>query len=42
MLIKKGDKTIEIPNWLLVFGGLVVDNVISNVCRTIMQTKSKG
>ena len=34
MRIVKGDKTIDIPNWALLVGALVIDNIIANVCRT--------
>lgn len=39
MLIRKGDKTTEIPNWLLLIGILAVDNIAGNICRTIMVKK---
>ena len=35
MKISKGDKTCEIPNWALLIGLLVVDNLATNVCKTI-------
>lgn len=34
MRIKTGDKDIYVPNWLIVMGLLVADNVVSNVCKT--------
>ena len=35
MRITKGDKTIEIPNWALFIGALVLDNAVVNVCKTV-------
>lgn len=34
MRIKTDSKDIHVPNWILVFGLLVVDNVVANVCKT--------
>ena len=33
MKITKGDKTIVIPSWTLFVGALVVDNIVTNVCK---------
>lgn len=41
MLIRKGDKTAEIPNWLLLVGVLVVDNIAGNICKTIIAKKGE-
>ncbi len=34
MKITKGDKTINIPSWILLVGVLAVDNIVVNVCKT--------
>lgn len=39
MRITKGDKTIDIPNWTLFVGALVVDNIVANVCKTSVAKK---
>lgn len=41
MLIRKGDKATKIPNWLLLVGVLVVDNIAGNICRTIIIAKKE-
>lgn len=33
MKITKGDKTIIIPGWALVVSALVVDNIVTNICK---------
>ena len=35
MRIKKGDKDIAIPNWLVLMGILAVDNIASNTMKLI-------
>ena len=50
MRIRKGDKDIDIPNWILFIGILAVDNIASNVLAVInnktviksMDKKDKG
>lgn len=47
MRIIKGNKTIDIPNWALLVGALVVDNVVANLCKTsaykkLLKTEQKG
>lgn len=34
MNMTKGNKTIDIPCWVIVLGLLVVDNAICNICKT--------
>lgn len=42
MRITNGNKVIDIPNWVLLVGALVVDNIVVNVCRTnALKTLSK-
>ena len=37
MKIPVGGKTIiNVPGWAVVVGGLIVDNVIANICKTKM------
>ena len=40
MRITKGDKTIIIPNWAIVIGALVADNIVSNICSTVINVNS--
>lgn len=45
MRIVGKDKTIDIPNWALLVGVLVIDNIVANVCKTKAfksMTKKKG
>ena len=35
MRITKGDKTTDIPAWVLVLGIIVVDNIVANVCSMV-------
>lgn len=39
MRITKGDKTIIIPGWTLFVGAIVVDNIVTNVCKTSVVKK---
>ena len=42
MKIVKNNNSIEVPNWLVLVGVLLVDNVIGNICITVMNKKSKS
>ena len=33
MKLTKGDKTIEIPGWMLLIGAIIVDNTVTNLIR---------
>lgn len=39
MLIKNGDKQVDIPGWALLVGALVVDNIVINVCKAVSYKK---
>ena len=39
MGITKGNNTIDIPNWALFIGAIILDNVVVNVCNTICYNK---
>lgn len=39
MRVSKGDKTIDIPNWALFVGALVLDNIVVNICKTVSYNK---
>ena len=32
--ITKGDKTVNIPSWIILVGVLALDNIVVNVCKT--------
>lgn len=42
MKIVKNNGSVEIPNWLVLAGLLLVDNVIGNICITVMKKKSNS
>ena len=41
MRITKGNTSINIPNWLIVIGLLVVDNATCNICKVKSLNKEK-
>lgn len=41
MNIKKGDKSIYIPVWAVIAGGIVVESIAKNVCKTVKTCKKK-
>lgn len=42
MNFKKGDKTIYIPVWAVITGGIVAENIARSICKTIESvTKTK-
>ena len=42
MKIVKGNGSVDIPNWLIVVGVIVVDNIVANICNTAGRIKSKS
>lgn len=42
MKIVKGNGSVDIPNWLIVVGVIVVDNIVANICNTVGGVKSKS
>ena len=32
-------KIINVPGWAVVVGGLIIDNMVANICRTVYSTK---
>ena len=34
MKITKGDKTVNIPSWIILVGVLALDNIVVNICKT--------
>lgn len=41
MNIKNGDKTTYIPVWAILAGGIVVESIARNVCKTVKDCKKK-
>ena len=41
MNIKKGDESIYIPVWAVIAGGIVVESIAKNVCKTVKTCKKK-
>ena len=39
MLITKGDKRIEIPNWVVYAGILVIGDIVSDLCAVVKESK---
>lgn len=39
MKVTKGDKSYEIPNWVLFVGITVLDNIVANACKTLNYKK---
>ena len=39
MEIKKNDKATYIPAWVLVAGIMTVGGIVTEICKTIIQTK---
>lgn len=35
MKLAKGDKVISIPGWAVFIGLIVVNNMVSNICKTV-------
>ena len=39
MKITKGDKTVNIPSWIILVDVLALDNIVANVCKASTVTK---
>lgn len=39
MEIKKGDKTITVPGWVLAAGVVTIGGIVSDICRTVGQKR---
>lgn len=33
-------KVINVPGWAVVVGGLIIDNMVANICRLVYATKA--
>ena len=39
MEVKKGDKTVTIPGWVLAAGIVTVGTIVADICKTVVARK---